>query len=132
MHKRTAGYVVTILINLVMIYLFQYLNDHRPFFLNESYATVLPVITISLCASILAQIAFLVYDRSWFRHLLQIGLHIVSILVMVVILNIFPFDLGAPWPLLARIVLIVGIIGTTIGVLVELAALVRGREDGEG
>ena len=62
-HKRGPGYVVTILINLAMIYLFQYLRDHRPFFLSESYGTVLPVITISLCASILAQIAFLVYDR---------------------------------------------------------------------
>ena len=131
MHKREPGYIITILINLVMIYLAYYLRDHRPFFLTGSYVTVLPAIIISLCVTILAHAAFLVYDRAWFRHLVQIGQHIVSILVMVVIYVIFPFALGQPWPLLVRILLILGLIGTGIGVLVELAALVKGREDGE-
>lgn len=126
MSKHKPGYVATILVNLALIYLAVYLRDHRPSFLTESYLTVLPVWLVSLGATTLANAAFLFYDRAWFKHLLQIGLHAVSISVMAVLYSIFPFALDQPWPLIIRAMLVLGMAGAAIGILVELAGLVRG------
>ena len=56
-------------------------------------------------------------------------LNAVGIAVLTRYLAVFPFDFsmyaGFNWAVLARIVLIVGIVGSAIGVIVELVKLAR-------
>jgi len=99
--------------------------------LTDSFSAILPLLYISSIATIIANLIFLVLGS---RLTVAIGkalLNAWSVIVMVTIYVIFPFDFSAystNWELIVRILLILGIIGTAIGTIVELAKLASGTE----
>mgnify|MGYP007089182742 CR=1 FL=1 len=88
-----------------------------PPFLTAAWDEVLGVVSLSLVAAAVVNVAWLVADPPWFRHLGQIGLHLISLVVIGRMWEVFPFDLAGGWEALARVVLVVGCVGTVIGVI---------------
>ena len=130
----TSGYVAAIVVNIIMLLL---VNSDAVWrwltFVTDDIDRVLPLIELSLMASIVANAAYLVYDARWFTSLTQIGVLGISLLVTVRMLEVFPFDFptdGVAWATIARVVLILALVGVAIAIVVEVVrffgAIIRG------
>lgn len=126
---RRSGYAIAIAVNVVMLYVVNNLLAWEILpFLTDDFGRVLWLIDISLLATIMVNLVYLAYDRSWFRSLGQIGLNLISLVVAVRMYQVFPFDFSSStfdWTQIARVVIIFTILGTAIGAIVEAPKLVR-------
>jgi hypothetical protein len=75
-------------------------------------------------ATIIANIIWFFYSEKWIRALLKIGLNLINLVFIYVLYKIFPFDFtnygGNTTSLIAKILIIIGLIGVMIGLIVEI------------
>lgn len=125
---RRVGYVLAIAVNGLMVWISHRLLDWGwPGFLTEAYDDVLWLITVSLLASMAANAAFLLYDRGRFRPFADLVVAAIGFLLMIRIWVVFPFDFSGyarDWSWLVRMVAVIAIGGTAIGVIVNLVKLI--------
>jgi hypothetical protein len=125
---RRAGYVAAIVVNLVLLWIVHHLLDWDwPRFLTDEFDDVLPVLTASIIATIVANAVFVVFDPPWFRHLANVVTSAIALACAVVVSRVFPFDFSdyaTDWTWLARLVVVVGVVGTAVAVVVNTVSLV--------
>lgn len=127
---KRFGYAIAAAINGALVFVVHNLLawDVAPFLTND-FERVVPIITVSLVATVVVNVIYVGYDRGWFKSLSQIGLLGISIAATVRMYEVFPFDFSAyefDWATLARVVMIIAIVGAGIAIIVELVKL--GRE----
>jgi hypothetical protein len=126
---RRVGYVVAVFVNGVLLWVVnQLLGWGWPPFLTKAFDELLPVIDLSLAATIVVNLLWAWRDPTWFRHLGQIGRDAISVAVVVRTWQVFPFDFSGSWsgwPILGRIVLAVAFFGLIIDMTVRFVGLVR-------
>lgn len=126
---RRVGYVVAAAVNAVALYVVTHLLAWGvPAFLTDDFDRVLPVIRVSLIATIIANVVYVVHDAPAFRALTQAGLSGIALVATVRLLDVFPFAFAGSevdWALVVRVVLLVALVGTVISIVVELARFVR-------
>lgn len=123
---RRLGYVIAIAINLFALWVVHNVANWDLSFITASWPQVLWAFNLSLGATMVANALFLVYDAPWFRHLAQMVLNLLGIVVIVTLFRVFPFDFGPQWVnQLARLALVLALLGTGIAVIVEFVSLVR-------
>jgi hypothetical protein len=126
---RRAGYAVAAVVNAVLLYVATHLLIWGvPAFLTDDFARVLPLLALSLTATIVVNLAWMVHDGPAFKALTQAGLSALSFAVTARLLDVFPFAFGGSdvdWALVMRVVLIIALVGTAISVVVELVRFVR-------
>jgi uncharacterized membrane protein SirB2 len=132
---RRFGYGIAVVINLVMLVVVQNVVEWGwPPFLTQEFADVVPWISASLLVSIAANLIYQFNDSPAVKSTGQILVNLVSIAVSYVVLQVFPFDFSSyafNWAPIARIVLILAIVGSGIGVLTEAIHLVSSGPDKE-
>jgi hypothetical protein len=121
---KRIDYIVAIIVNvIILIVVNQILNWGTFPFLTQDFKDVLPIQNILLAVSIIFNAAFLFYDPDWFTALLRMVINAIGIAVIARYLIVFPFDFSAysgfNWTVLARVILIIGIVGCCLGVLAE-------------
>lgn len=124
---RRFGYGVAVIVNLVMLGAVQFILDWGWLpFLTEEFRALVPLISVSLIFSIIANLVYLFDDRTIVKSTGQILVDLVSLYVTYQIYLAFPFDFTAStidWAVPLRVLLIVAMVGTGIGVLSEAAKL---------
>jgi hypothetical protein len=127
--RRRAGYVVAIIFNIAVLVV---VNNILAWgwlpWLTDDFTRVVPIINVSLAATLLANVIWIGYDSGWFKSLGQIVLNLISIAAALRMWSVFPFDFSAydfGWAGLVRILLILGIVGTAIAIAVEIGTIVR-------
>jgi hypothetical protein len=121
-----AGYVVAVIVNVVIWVLLNVSPGWQAVsFLTDDVTDVLWLVNLSLGASILVNLAYLIYDAPWFRSLGQLIISLIGVAVAYEVLVVFPFDLAGGWELLARVVLVIAVLGSAVGAIVELVRLIR-------
>lgn len=127
------GYGIAIGISLVLIYVVQNLERWNFLaFLAEDFAEVVPWITFSLAAGALAYLLYILYDSQTLRWAGEIVTNVITIVVTWRVFTVFPFDFTAyefPWNTLTRFILIVVMVGATIGSGVNLAKIVNSESN---
>ncbi len=133
---RRAGYLIGALVNgLMLIAVNGWPGWQAVPFLTGETQRVAGVVDLTLAVSLVVSLAYVAYDPEWFTApggLVTAGTGLVS---AIRVWQVFPSDFGDPafdWALTARILLVVGIVGTAIAVQVQLVALVRARIRGRG
>jgi hypothetical protein len=125
------GYIVAIVINVVMLVIVNNILEWGWLpFLTADFGQLIWLIDVSLLATIAVNAIYLVYDAPWFKSVCQIGLGGITIAVAVRTYQVFPFDFSASqfnWEPLARFVIVLAVIGTVIGMIVEMVKLARGE-----
>jgi hypothetical protein len=120
---RIAGYVVAVLVNLAMwLLVYVWPGWEVVPFLSDEVPRVLGLFSLSVFAN-------LAYDPRWFRAAGEVVISVIGLALAWRVLVVFPFDftgLGYDLTTLARVVVVLGVIGSAIGVLVNLASF--GRE----
>lgn len=97
-------------------------------FLTADMGRVLELINASLIAAIIVNVVCAVIHL---RALLALGNLVVvgiGLAALMRLWEVFPFDFGASWsgwPVLIRVLLVLGIVGSIIGAIVELVNLFR-------
>lgn len=124
---RRFGYLVAILVNAAMLLLTNVWPGWDALsFLTEETTEVLGWVNASMIAGIVANLVFIARDTTRVRALGDLVTTAVGLVAMVRIWQVFPFgfDLsGLDWALVVRVLLVVGIVGSVIGMVARLASL---------
>ncbi len=123
---RRTGYAIAAVVNVCIWFAINLWPgwDRVPF-LTEDTALVLGWINLSIATAIAVNLAYLAYDAPWFTALGGLVTTVVGLCAMVRFWRIFPVDAPAPWPLLTRIMLVVAVGGTVIGLIAQASSFVR-------
>ena len=126
---RRFGYVVAIAVNAAMLYIAQNILawDVLPW-LTAEWEEVLPIISFSLTVSILVNLIYVAYDAPWFKSLTQVIMAAIAMAATIRLLRVFPFDFSAyefNWAFVARAVLVLALVGITIGLITEAVRFIR-------
>lgn len=128
---RRFGYALAIGINIVMFWIVHNVLDWGwPSFITEDWSRVRGIIQTSIVVTILVNAAFLAFDPKWFKGLGEALTGFVSLIATFRVFTVYPFDFSGytgPWDLLARMILVVAIVGTVIGVVANLLKAARAR-----
>ncbi len=127
--SRRVGYVISALFNAVALYVINVWPgwDAVPF-LTADTRQVLGIVNASLIVSLVVNLVYVVHDPPWlksFGDLVTLG---IGLAVLIRLLQVFPVDFTGysfDWALVIRILLVVGLVGTAIGIVVQLVSLAR-------
>jgi len=132
---RRAGYAIAVMVNLVLLIIVQNILEWGWLpFLTEEFSDVVPWISFSLVTSIVVNLVYQANDTPGVKSIGQIVTNLISIFVTYQFLRVFPFDFSNydfNWGIVARIVLILTIVGAGIGVLTEAVKLTSAEFDSE-
>ena len=127
---RQFGYVVAIIVNVVMIYVFNnLLSWHLPYIsqvLAPAFTNCLWAINLSLSVTIFMNFIFLVFDPHWFHRMMEAIQNVFALVSMYVFYSIFPLEL--PSPIIAQIVhwaLLLAMFAIVIAIVVEVLQSIR-------
>lgn len=125
---RRTGYGIAVLVNVVLLVIVNNVLAWGWFsWLTDDFELVLPLINLSLLATILVNIAYIAYDAAWFKSLCEIGLLAISITVAVRTFRVFPFDFSAyswDWDSTVKLTIACAIIGMSIAIVVHTVKLI--------
>ena len=124
--QRSFGYVVAIAVNVGLLYL---INESPGWdavgFLTSETSLVLGLVNASIVTGVAMNCVYLVSDPEWLRALGDVVTTAFGLVALLAIWQVWPIDLAAPWVLLARWVIGVGIAGSIIGIIVAVVRFVR-------
>jgi hypothetical protein len=128
--KRTGqrlGYGIAVIVNLAMLVAVQFILGWQWLpFLTEEFSVVVPWISLTLVASIVANLIYQINDTIIVKSTGQILSNLISLFVTYRVFQVFPFDFSAydfNWTVVTRFILILAIVGSGIGVLTEALKL---------
>lgn len=131
---RRFGYLVAAGINLALLFLIHVRPGWRVLpFLTEATTEVLPLVNLQLCTAVAINLIWIAVDPRWLRALGELATAVVGLAATARVLEVFPFAFdpaGVPWESLVRVLLWVGIVGSVIAVLVNVARLIRAMAAG--
>jgi hypothetical protein len=127
--SRRGGYLISIAINGVLLYL---LNAHPGWqavtFLTPATGQVIGLVNLTLWAGIVANGLYFVADPPPLRAVGDLVTLTIALVTTVRIWDVFPFAFHGSVVFVAvivRVVLIVGIVGASIGILYSVVTLIR-------
>lgn len=133
--ERRFGYTISIAINAAVLYVINVTPGWAAVpFLSAESTRVIPLVNASVIAGVIVNLAYLALDPRWLVSLGSVVTTGIGAAALVRIWHVFPFDFAdgsIDWSLIVRVVLVVGIVGSVIGMLAQLASLI-GSNEGQG
>ena len=125
--ERIFGYVLNAILQVTLIWLVNVAPGWRIVpFLTEDASRVIWLFNASVVIAFLVNAGWVLYDPPRIRRLGDAVMAAASLPVLARLLDLFPFEFAsADWASVARVVLIVSIVGTAIAVLVNLVLAAR-------
>jgi hypothetical protein len=125
---RRAGYAISVAVNLLLLWLLNIEPGWSALpLLTERFTDVIALVNASLVVGGALNLGYLAFDPLWARRLGDAVSAAFGCVVMVRLWSVFPFDLGSweGWTTALRILLVLGAVGAGIGVIANLAEMVR-------
>jgi hypothetical protein len=126
---RRFGYVVTIVLSVVVVYLANNIVAWGWFpWLTADFDEVVPYISVAVIASIVVNAIYIVHDAAWLKAIGETISLVLTVIANVQLLRVFPFDYSAyqwNWAGIVRVALILATIGMIAGIIAQVATLVR-------
>jgi hypothetical protein len=123
---RRVGYAIAAALHVVLLFLV----NGRPGwealpFLTEDTASLLTLFNVSLVAGLVVNVVQLAYDPPWLVAAGAVVTTGIGLAVLIQVWRVFPFDFGADpaWGTVTRVLLVLAVIGTVVGLLVHLVTL---------
>ncbi|HVR31086.1 MAG TPA: hypothetical protein VMS74_00075 [Acidimicrobiia bacterium] len=128
---RQTGYAIAVVVNVAMLVIVHNILEWGWLpFLTADFAQVVPWISLSLIASVVANLVYQFNDTLAVKSTGGISVNLISVFVTYQIWQLFPFDFSAyefNWETPVRILLVLAIVGAGIGVLAEATKLASGE-----
>lgn len=125
---RRSGHLAAVIVNAVLLYAIHTWPGWSALpFLTDQTPRVLGLVTLSVVAGLVANVLYLVRDPLWLTATGELAITAVGLAATLRVWAVFPLDFHDPssWPIVARVLLAVAIVGSVIGLLVQLGTLVR-------
>jgi hypothetical protein len=126
---RRLGYALVAVVNATLLYVVNvWPGWQAASFLTDNTRQVLGLVNLSLAAGLVINVVYLAHDAPRLKlpgDLVTTG---IGLAVLVRLWQVFPFDFGGwsvDWSFLVRSLLVVAIVGSAIGILVQFVSLVR-------
>ncbi len=126
---RRVGYILAVVINAGLLVLV----NARPGweavpFLTADTTHVIGLVNASLVASMVANLVYVAADPPWLKSIGDLVTTSIGLASVVRMWQVFPFDFADSWinwTLLTRILLVLAIVGSVIGIIVQIVSLAR-------
>jgi hypothetical protein len=126
---RQFGYLVAVAVNAALFYVVAHVAAWNwPQFLTEDFDRVDQLILISIGAAIVANLAYVAFDELVFKSFAEATLNVISLVATIRVYQVFPFDFTGyefDWTWVARLVLILVLVATTISFLTQIVRGIR-------
>jgi hypothetical protein len=126
---RRFGYLLGAAINLALAYAVNIWPGWEAVpFLTEETQQVVGLVTFSMLVAVVVNLVYVAADPPWLKALGDTVTTGIAFAVLVRMLQVFPFDFTGSsfdWALVARVVLVVALIGTAIALVVQFVTLPR-------
>jgi hypothetical protein len=123
------GYLLAVLVNAAgLVVLHRWPGWEKISALTGSTRSVLGIVDIALIVGVVVNVAQLLRSPSWPTAAGSLVTTAVGLAATVRILQVFPFDLSDGWSTVVRVMLIVGIVGSCLGIIAQLVSLLRIRQ----
>jgi hypothetical protein len=133
---RVVGYLIAAAINVALLWFVIVTPGWRWLpFLTEDFSRVVGLVSLSFVIAVLINLVYVAVDPVWMKRLGDAITTAVGFVVMLLLLQVFPFDFGSQWAWVhtaLRVFLILGCVGAAIGVIANLGMLVRDVANGRG
>ncbi|MEN6552330.1 MAG: hypothetical protein ABFC34_05515 [Methanobacterium sp.] len=124
-NSKKSEYIGAIVVNVILLYIFNNLLYWQVNFITNAFNEVLWVINLAIIATIIGNIMFLIFNPEWFRHIIKMILNIFAFTAIYSIYSVFPFNFSSfliDWS--ATIALIFIMIGIAVATIIELFFLI--------
>lgn len=132
--SRRAGYVIAIVVNAVLLYLINVKPGWQVArFLTPATSQVLGIVNLALALRLAANVVYVGYDGPRLKALGDLITTAAGLAATIRVWQVFPFAFhgsAAFWSTVVRVLLIVGIVGSSIAIAVALVRLIRGTGRG--
>ncbi len=127
--SKRVGYSIAAAVNVFMLFVVNNLQrwDVLPW-LTDDFSRVLPWINVSLVAGIVTNLWYIIDNRTPVRATGEIITTLIGLVVTIRVLSVFPFDFSDysfSWGFVVRALLVIAIIGSFIGIIVNAFKLAR-------
>jgi len=95
MKEKTVNkseYIFAVIANLIILYIANNIMNWNLSFISSTFSQVLWAINLAIGSVIIGNILFLIYDPSWFRHLLKVFINILGLMAVYTFYIIFPLN----------------------------------------
>lgn len=127
--SRRTGYLVGVVLNGILLILVNGTPGWTAVpFLTDRFSSVVGVVDLALVAGLVTGLVQVWHDPEWLVALDGVVTSCAGLVALVRIWQVFPLDFAGAsvdWAWVARVVLVVGLAGTAIGLLVQLLTLAR-------
>jgi len=134
--RRMTDYIFSVVFNIAFLVVVNKVPEWNIAFITDSFPEVLWALNTSLAVSLAGNVILIVFHPRFLHHLFNAVFAVFGILATSVLLSVFPFDfsqLVGEWlNILVRIVLIIGIVGSAIGVVVNIVKAIGAVFGGRG
>ncbi len=117
---RRFGYLISIVINFIMMYAANNLTSWNTPYLTDRFSECLWAINLSLSAVIFAHFIFMVFDPKWFRSFMKSLTNVFSLISVYVFRQVFPLDLSESMMRTANLGLVILLLLLLLSIFVEL------------
>ncbi|MGC9517417.1 MAG: hypothetical protein ACP5C3_06960 [Methanomicrobiales archaeon] len=122
---KTSEFIGAIIANIIFLYIVNNLLNWNLSFIAPTFSEVLWIFNFSIILNILANIGFLIYQKGWFRTIVQIILNIIGFIVVYSLYTVFPFVFQNVWfAYVLQFALIIAMIALVIATVVELVRFI--------
>ena len=122
---RQFGYIVTIAVNIALIYIANNLLNWNVPFLTKDYAQVLWAVNLSLGVTIFINFIFIFFDRKWFKNLMQAFGNVFGFILVFIFWRVFPLNLSDSMARIVNFALIIVLGGIVLSTMIELIGAIR-------
>ena len=89
---RRGDYVIAIVVNAILLYIFNNLLNWNIYFITDALNGILWIINISIIAIIILNILQIFYNPLWFRNLMKIFSNIFVFIIIYMLYTVFPIS----------------------------------------
>lgn len=131
--KRRVAYIFGVFFSLLFLWIIGNFDNWEWKFITKDWGQIVDIVRYSIYLSIVMYAVFIVYDKKLFYYLGRLVMDAVSIYVSIRMYQVFPFDfkyLFDGWEWLNSVfpwVLIIAIVGISIGIIVRTGKLLIGK-----
>ncbi len=125
--SRNFGYTLGAVVDTFVLYLVNVEPSWQAVpFLTDGTRQALGLVNLSLAVGLVTNLVYTTYDPPWFKGLGDLLTTGIALALLVRVWDVFPFAFpgtGTDWAFVARVVLIVSIVGTIVGVVFQVVSL---------
>ena len=120
--RRAGNYVGAVIGSVIAIIVVNMLPNWNLRFITDDFAAVLWALNLSLIAQIAVNAVLILFHPRFLHYAAKVGLGLVSLLAIIILVTVFPFDFShvGNWiGTVLRIVLYIGLAGTAVSIVVD-------------